>query len=159
RTNVARSVNTTQVIANWLIGREIVEEEQRGKARADYGKAILKGLSEDLQAEFGRGFSIDNLEFFRNFFLGYPRLLGEEKSDAVRRKLSGPSSGAKQRTLLVQGEASPANTFAILGTAGQESWQPGQLHPGLSWTHYRTLLRVEKPEGRDFYEIEAIQNR
>ena len=44
-------------------------------------------------------------------------------------------------------------------TARREFWQPGQLHPNLSWTHYRTLLRVEKPEARSFYEIEAIENR
>ena len=39
-----------------------------------------------------------------------------------------------------------------------EPWQPGQLHPNLSWTHYRTLLRVEKPDARSFYEIESINN-
>jgi hypothetical protein len=72
RTNVARSVNTTQVVTNWLIGREIVEEQQRGKNRADYGKALLKGLSEYLQSEFGRGYSVDNLEWFRTFYITYP---------------------------------------------------------------------------------------
>ena len=48
RTSVARSVNTTQVVANWLIGREIVEEEQRGKRRAGYGEELLKDLSDRL---------------------------------------------------------------------------------------------------------------
>jgi hypothetical protein len=48
---------------------------------------------------------------------------------------------------------------AIIGDASRsQSWQPGQLHPNLSWTHYRTLLRVDKPEARAFYEIEAIKN-
>jgi hypothetical protein len=45
RTGVARSVNTTQVVANWLVGREIVEEEQRGKKRAGYGEQLLQDLS------------------------------------------------------------------------------------------------------------------
>ena len=48
RTNIARTVNTTQVVANWLIGREIVEEEQKGKRRAEYGEALLRDLSEHL---------------------------------------------------------------------------------------------------------------
>ena len=58
KTSVARSVNTTQVVANWLIGREIVEEEQRGKERADYGMELLADLSARLQAEYGAGYSV-----------------------------------------------------------------------------------------------------
>lgn len=55
-------------MSNWLIGREIVEEEQRGKKRAGYGKPLLKGLSEKLQADFGKGYSVDNMELFRCFY-------------------------------------------------------------------------------------------
>ena len=65
RTGAARSVNTAQVIANWLIGQEIVEEEQRGKKRAGYGEQLLRDLSARLTSEFGKGFSVDNLEMFR----------------------------------------------------------------------------------------------
>src|SRR5713226_8388858 len=72
RAGVARSVNTTQVIANWLVGREIVEEEQRGKKRAGYGEQLLRDLSSRLTAEFGKGFSVDNLEMFRRFFGSAP---------------------------------------------------------------------------------------
>jgi len=46
----------------------------------------------------------------------------------------------------------------MLHSSRGESWTPGQLHPNLSWTHYRTLLRVDKPEARAFYEIEAVKN-
>ena len=53
RTNVARTVNTTQVVVNWLIGREIVEEEQRGHNRAEYGDQLIEQLSEQLKAVFG----------------------------------------------------------------------------------------------------------
>ena len=49
--------------------------------------------------------------------------------------------------------------YEVLYAARGASWQPGLLHPNLSWTHYRTLLRVDKPEARAFYEIEAIENR
>src|SRR5271169_4302281 len=86
KANVARSVNTTQVIANWLIGREIVEEEQRGERRAGYGRALLKELSKALRAEFGRGYSVDNLESFRKFFLIYPALV--ESAGTARPKIS-----------------------------------------------------------------------
>ena len=74
RVNVARTVNTTQVIANWLIGRKIFEEEQRGKKRADYGHKALADLSARLGREYGRGYSVDNLEAFRRFYLDYSRL-------------------------------------------------------------------------------------
>src|ERR1700709_425450 len=85
RAGVARSVNTTQVVANWLIGREIVEEQQKGAKRAGYGKTIIADLARKLRADFGSGFSVDNLEWFRAFYLGYPDLLGAEKSDPLRR--------------------------------------------------------------------------
>ncbi|MEJ8854935.1 PDDEXK nuclease domain-containing protein [Variovorax robiniae] len=75
RFNVARTVNTSQVAANWLIGREIVEEEQRGQRRAGYGAKILSDLSARLNMEFGRGYSVDNLEVFRQFYIDYPRLI------------------------------------------------------------------------------------
>ena len=88
RTSVARSVNTAQVMANWLIGQEIVEEEQRGKRRAGYGEQLLQDLSSRLTPEFGKGFSVDNLELFRRFFLEYSSLLVGIKSDAARRKSS-----------------------------------------------------------------------
>ncbi len=70
--NTYRSINRTMVHAYWLIGKRIVEEEQQGESRATYGKAIIKNLSEQLQNDFGRGFSIDNLENMRRFYLTYP---------------------------------------------------------------------------------------
>ena len=69
RAGAARSVNTTHVVANWLIGREIVEEEQKGKAKAGYGERLLEELSERLQVEFGNGYSIQNLRYIRQLYL------------------------------------------------------------------------------------------
>ena len=60
RAGVARSVNTTQVTAYWLIGREIVEKEQEGKKRAGYGEALLQDLAQRLKADFGPGYSVHN---------------------------------------------------------------------------------------------------
>lgn len=144
RAGVVRTVNTTQVAANWLIGREIVEEEQRGQRRADYGAKLLADLSVRLNAEFGRGYSVDNLEAFRQFYLDYPKLI----SEAVSRKSTGPSM------LPLQGSSETLSRKSDAGT----DWQPGALHPSLSWSHYRQLLRVARQEARAFYEIEAIRN-
>ena len=69
RSSVARSVNSTQVVANWLIGREIVEEEQGGQRRAGYGTRLISDLAARLTKEFGRGFTKNNLEYFRSFYL------------------------------------------------------------------------------------------
>jgi len=163
RAGVARTVNTTQVMANWLIGREIVEEEQRGKKRADYGRELLRQLSGRLHKEFGAGFSVDSLERFRGFFLQYPVLLTGEKSAALRRISSGSISAAPRR--ISDGVQKLHSSRAKLDSGKShalrdqsESWQPGMLHPNLSWMHYRTLLRVDRGGTRAFYEIEAIKN-
>lgn len=73
RNQVVRSVNETMVLTYFEIGRMIVEEEQDGKKRADYGKKILKSLSTVLSKEFGKGFSVDNLENMRKFYLAYQK--------------------------------------------------------------------------------------
>lgn len=173
RAGVARSVNTAQVVANWLIGREIVEEEQKGQRRAGYGERLLRDLARRLQAEFKRGYSVDNLEWFRQFYLDYSRLLAFERSDALRRisddrpisdavrRKSGITSSAEDQPILhaSRGESSAVSMLpAILHATRAESWHPGILHPNFSWTHYRTLLRVDKPQARAFYEIEAIKH-
>lgn len=147
RQRAARSVNTAQVVANWLVGQEIVEEEQKGRAKAEYGKRLLEELSARLRATFGNGYSTDNLELFRRFFLEYPELIPR----ALRRKLAAAQiSDAVRRKSDVAPELSPLFAY--------ESWTPGRLHPNLSWTHYRRLVRIEHAEMRAFYEIESLKN-
>lgn len=143
RAGAARSVNTAQVCANWLIGREIVEEEQKGKKRARYGEALLKDVSLRLSSDVGKGWSVRNLEYCRMFYLEYPLLLGGRNSNAAR----------SNSALLL-----PAADRPMSNAVRTKSWQPGRLHPNLSWTHYRTLLRVDNVDARAFYEIEAIRN-
>jgi len=162
RTSVARSVNTTQVVANWLIGREIVEEEQRGKRRARYGEELLKDLSDRLTKDREKGWSVRNLEYCRNFYVEYPLLIDIQKSNAVRSIFTIPRTvnGHIPNALRSESKSAPWEGPARGkgDSLGSESWQPGHLHPNLSWTHYRTLLRVEKAEARAFYEIEALRN-
>jgi predicted nuclease of restriction endonuclease-like (RecB) superfamily len=131
-----RYVNTALVATYWLMGRRIVEYEQRGKERAEYGKKLLQKLSRDLNKKFGRGFSPDNLEAMRRFYLSYSIQI----SETVSRKLSGQKSETASRNFPI--------TLA--------------LHPlterfTLSWSHYRLLMRLEESPQREFYEAECIR--
>ena len=95
RKSVVRNVNKTMAHTYFEIGRIIVEEEQKGKIRAEYGKKILKGLSDRLKKEFGKGFSVDNLENMRRFYLSYSisetasRKSDLKKSETVSRIFDG----------------------------------------------------------------------
>jgi len=72
RAQVARTVNTAMVHAYWLLGREIVEVEQRGLERAAYGEQVIERLADRLKERFGKGFSVRSLRQFRQFYLTYP---------------------------------------------------------------------------------------
>ena len=71
RQSAYRSVNFAMVMAYWKIGKRIVEEEQKGKAKAAYGAALLKELSAQLTIDFGKGYSETNLKYFRQFYLTF----------------------------------------------------------------------------------------
>src|SRR5580692_3991541 len=66
------SVNFEMVLAYWHVGKRIVEEEQRGNSKADYGSALLTDLSKRLTKEFGKGFTEPNIRNFRQFYLVFP---------------------------------------------------------------------------------------
>jgi predicted nuclease of restriction endonuclease-like (RecB) superfamily len=179
--SVARSVNTAQVMANWMVGREIVEEEQQGRERAGYAERIVALLSERLSADYGTGYSAQNLAYMKQFYLAYPDLLPEAliRESGIFHALRGKSSKPRQNVLrttrssiqkanlqiAAESRGEPENRVwnifhAVRGKS--EAWglpvhKPGQLHPGLSWTHYRTLLRVGTQPARAFYEIEAVR--
>jgi predicted nuclease of restriction endonuclease-like (RecB) superfamily len=106
RRQVFRAVDAAQVRTCWGVGRHIVEFEQRGAARAEYGAKLLPRLAVKLTEEFGRGFDASNLRYMRLFYLAFPIC------DALRHELS--------------------------------------------WTHYRTLLRVENEHAREWYANEAV---
>jgi hypothetical protein len=164
RENAARSVNTAQVVANSMVGREIVEEDQQGEERAGYAERVIEILSERLSTRYGRGYSSQNLAYMKQFYVVYPALLQEPPIfHALRGKSSRPEGTGQKftRTSPPEGQETPENQapnifHALRGKL--QSWHPGQLHPGLSWTHYRTLLRVDRKPARAFYEIEATRN-
>lgn len=74
RGRVFAAINYAQVCQNWLIGKRIVEQEQEGKERADYGKYVIKVASEALTEEFGRGYSVTNIKNFRRFYIIFNEL-------------------------------------------------------------------------------------
>lgn len=73
RNKVAYEVNNTMLLAYWNVGRIIVENEQNGNIKAEYGKQILKDLSKELRKILGSGFSVSNLQYMRRFYIAYPK--------------------------------------------------------------------------------------
>jgi predicted nuclease of restriction endonuclease-like (RecB) superfamily len=123
-----------------MIGREIIEEEQKGSKRAAYGERLIETLSEQLRGDYGSGISPYNLRLMRRFYQEYPVLL---KKVPIQYALRTESEE--------KGKAYALRTIS-------ESHKLGQFNPSLSWTHYRALLRIAKSEVRSFYEIEAVKN-
>ena len=163
RNHAARSVKPAQVVANWLIGREIVEEQQHGAKRAGYGEQIVSRLAGDLRNDGVAGYGEVTLRLCRQFYLHFPGLAVPQMCYALRNKSAGPAGRTGMGDALRKQSPLPAPGKSIspvphlIETARATDWQPGQLHPALSWTHYRALLRISQPQARAFYEIESIK--
>ena len=123
----ARSVNAVMTATYWQIGRRLVEVEQGGKERADYGTQLLKRLSADLTQRFGRGFSERNLEQMRLFYQTWP----------ISQTVSAKSISASQKVQTMSAQL--------------------ENHFPLPWSHYVKLLSVRTEEARRFYETEALR--
>jgi hypothetical protein len=136
RVATARSVNSAQVVCNWLIGREIVEDEQSGRRRAGYRARTLNLLAERLKREFGSGYSETNLKGMRTFYLIYPDLI---RTPQIRHPL-----GDEILNSMIGKKNAP--------------YAPGGISSNLSWRHYRRLMRIDSRNARSFYEIEAVKN-
>ena len=153
RRQTVRSLNAILTMTYWEIGRRIVEYEQGGKARAEYGEHLLLRLAKDLMAEHGRGFSARNLRLMRVFYSGWEIWQTPSAKFEVRVKcptLSGERLGKKRQTL----PAKSTQPVAFLPAKSQMAL--ADLFP-LSWSHYVRLMMVEKPQGRAFYETEAVR--
>ncbi len=113
RVNVARSVNTTQVVANWLVGREIVEEEQQGADRAQYGKQLIETLSKQLTKDYGPGYSVQSLFYIKQFYLAYPKLLPQA---AIFHAARGKTGGTEVSEIFhaARGESSPDSATSAI---------------------------------------------
>jgi len=132
----ATTVNALQVLTNFEIGRRIVEYEQKGEKRAEYGAGLLKELSSRLTEEFGKGFSKANLEYMRRFYLEW-----QHRDSRIAQKPSGQFAPPQ-----------------ISQTATDQLKKASRKSPfTLSWSHYVMLLTIKNPDERNFYEIESSQ--
>jgi len=134
-----RTTNAIMTATYWGVGRRIVEGEQHGATRADYGDALISRLSQDLQAKFGRGFSYVNLTQMRSFYLGCREILQT-----------------------VSAESQPLRAGRKLQTASEEFLGIDELTRvaarfPLPWSCYVRLLSVRNSEARHFYEREALR--
>ncbi|GEP46133.1 PDDEXK nuclease domain-containing protein [Brevifollis gellanilyticus] len=157
QSHAARSVNTCQVVANWLIGREIVEEQQQGAKRAGYGERVVSELAAGLRQEGIRGYGELTLRLCRQFYLSYPDLPGVAICYALRNKSEKATGPKNSYALRNHSSESLVLIPRIIDAACAEEWKPGLLNPGLSWTHYRALIGIRSVHVRAFYEIEAVQ--
>ena len=145
RLSAVRTVNAVMTAAYWLTGRRIVEFEQAGETRAEYGVKLLKHLAMDLTGRFGRGFSERNLEQMRLFYLGWPisqtvsaKFHDEPRSPKVHRICQTPSG---------KSQALSAESFLEMAS---------KRFP-LPWSAYVRLLSVKNEQARKFYETEALR--
>ena len=131
--------NAVTVYTSFLLGKYMIEEEQQGQERAQYGGKVLDSLSEYLNNEFGRGFSRSNLAGMRKFYLTY-----RDRDAAIVQSGIG-QLGVMQKSGIVQSEI------------GQLTLDHKSFPFKLSWTHYQILMTIEDPAERSFYELEAIK--
>ncbi len=147
RKKVVVAVNHTMVLTYFEIGRMIVEDEQNGENRAEYGKALLKDLSVHLTEKFGKGFSEDNLSNMRNFYISYS---DKSISETASRKSIEEKSETLSRISENQISSTPLTNLKISQTLS--------VNFNLSWSHYLKLMRIKDLNERKFYEIESFKN-
>lgn len=121
RETVLRTVDSEMVRAYWLIGYEIVKEEQKGKEKAEYGSYLIEELSNRLNKKYTKGFGVSTLKDIRQFYITY-------------------------------------SDYSPIGHAVRGRSKQKQFSQNLGWIHYRALMRINRPEARQFYTIEAERN-
>lgn len=141
RSKAFAAVNYSLVERNWRIGQRIVEQEQNGASRAEYGKHVIEVASAALTKEFGKGFSETNIMNFKKFYLKFkeltiPQTLSEEFKKQKHQTLSDELSSHFQK-----GQTPPAQFELRL----------------LPWSHYERLIRVEDKQAREWYAKEAFE--
>lgn len=140
RSKAFAAVNYSLVERNWRIGQRIVEEEQNGASRAEYGKHVIEVASAALTKEFGKGFSETNIMNFKKFYLKFKEL-------TIPQTVSEEFKKQKHQTL--------SDESSLLPQKGQT--QPAQFESRLlPWSHYERLIRVEDKKAREWYAKEAF---
>ena len=137
RNNAKTAVNLFMVYSYYEVGKHIVEEEQEGKYRAEYGKQLLENLSDFLNVRFGKGFSATNLRQMRKFYKVYSQDVIQQTVSAELEREIQPTLSAELQNI---SEMKTERKFF------------------LSWSHYLKLMRISNVDERHFYEIEAAKN-
>lgn len=141
RSKAFAAVNYSLVERNWRIGQRIVEEEQNGASRAEYGKHVIEIASAALTEEFGKGFSYTNIANYKRFYLTFNNLqilqtVSEEFNNPIQQTLPAKSSAPHK-----EDKAESAQSELRL----------------LPWSHYERLIRVEDKKAREWYAKEAFE--
>ena len=144
RAYVGRTADLTMCITYFEIGRMIVEQEQDGKARAEYGRGLMNELSVFLNGRFGKGFSVANLKNARQFFLVY--------APSIQQTLFAKFKNEKSQSMI--------SVFDEKNQMPIRQSMISELYPfKVSWTHYLILMRIPDEQERKFYEIEAANEQ
>ena len=141
RSKAFAAVNYSLVERNWRIGQRIVEQEQNGASRAEYGKHVIEVASAALTEEFGKGFSYTNIANYKRFYLTFNDLqilqtVSEEFNNPIQQTLPAKSSAPYK-----EDKAKSAQSELRL----------------LPWSHYERLIRVEDKKAREWYAKEAFE--
>lgn len=133
------------VASNWLVGRRIVEQEQNGEARAQYGKHVIEIASLALTDEFGKGYSIANLKSFRKFYLTFKYL-----------QIGQTASAQSADRQVSNGQTPSVLSESDIQRLPSAELELAQILPAnLSWSHYERLMRIADEDERDWYMREA----
>jgi len=187
RRTSARATNAIMTATYWEIGRRIVECEQGGASRAEYGGGLVERLSRDLQSRFKRGFGLSNLKEIRRFFLTYRdtgksqtvsgffenshRSVDKEQNPEPKSQTASGFSDDPTSVGILQTLSAKSKTGKIAQTLSAQSVQSPIFQTvsevldiqqiaarfPLPWSHYVLLLRVDNPDARRFYENEALR--
>ena len=141
RSKAFAAVNYSPGERNWRIGQRIVEQEQNGASRAEYGKHVIEVASAALTEEFGKGFSETNIMNFKKFYLKFKEL-------TIPQTLSEEFKKQKHQTL--------SDESSLLPQKGQTQSAQFELRL-LPWSHYERLIRVEDKKAREWYAKEAFE--
>ena len=156
---IIKNVNTVMVFTYYHIGKILVEEWQQGEKRAEYGAQLIENVSADLTKTFGRGFSVDNLERMRKFFLLYSNSSKELRDSAIFQKSA--------TVMRISEDSQKSATLSRKSYNIQKSSSLTRIFDGesdvcflpISWSHYSFLMRIKNEIERQFYEIESFQNQ
>ena len=141
RSKAFAAVNYSLVERNWRIGKRIVEQEQNGASRAEYGKHVIEIASAALTEEFGKGFSYTNIANYKRFYLTFNNL-------QILQTVSEEFKKQKHQTL--------SDESSLLPQKDQTQSIQSELRL-LPWSHYERLIRVEDKKAREWYAKEAFE--